>query len=157
MNVAAIGTSIFVAYVQVQQDPDAADGVPFPANEVHGGGARRIVEFDTDGKFIAQWNDGGRLNAPWGMVMAPSTFGTASGHLLVGNFGDFDVGGSHGAIVEFDTASHSAVDVLRNPDGTPLLVPGIWGMVSATATVLATRMRCTTPPVPMAKLTACLE
>lgn len=128
-NVAAIGTSIFVAYVQVQQDPDAADGTPFPANEVHGPSAGRIVEFDPDGKFIAQWNDGGRLNAPWGMALAPASFGTASSRLLVGNFGDYDLGGSHGAIVEFDTTSRRAVDVLRDTVGKPLLVPGIWGMV----------------------------
>jgi len=128
-NVAAIGTSIFVAYVQVQQDPNAADGIPFPANEVHGPSAGRIVEFDVDGKLIAVWNDAGRLNAPWGMALAPAGFGTASNTLLVGNFGDYDAGGSHGAIVAFDTTTHSATDVLRNPDGTPLLVPGIWGMV----------------------------
>jgi uncharacterized protein (TIGR03118 family) len=128
-NVAAIGSSIFVAYVQVQQDPSAADGVPFPANEVHGSGAGRIVEFDTDGKLIAVWNDGGRLNAPWGMALAPANFGTASNQLLVGNFGDYDEGGSHGAIVAFNTTTRSAVDVLRNPDGTPLLVNGIWGIV----------------------------
>jgi uncharacterized protein (TIGR03118 family) len=128
-NVAAIGTSIFVAYVQVQQDPAAADGVPFPANEVHGPSAGRIVEFDADGKFIAQWNDGGRLNAPWGMTLAPATFGSASNRLLVGNFGDFDEGGSHGAIAAFDTATRKVVDVLRDTTGKPLLVPGIWGMV----------------------------
>jgi uncharacterized protein (TIGR03118 family) len=128
-NVAAIGSSIFVAYVQVQQDPNAVDGVPFPANEVHGPSAGRIVEFDVDGKLIAVWNDGGRLNAPWGMAMSPTGFGTASNRLLVGNFGDYDVGGSHGAVVEFDTTSKAAVDVLRNSDGSPLLLPGIWGMV----------------------------
>jgi uncharacterized protein (TIGR03118 family) len=128
-NVAALGSSIFVAYVQVQQDPNAAQGVPYPGNEVHGLSAGRIVEYDVDGNLIAVWNDGGRLNAPWGMVMSPADFGTASNQLLVGNFGDFDVGGSHGAILEFDTVSKSAVDVLRNPDGTPLLIPGIWGMV----------------------------
>ncbi|MEJ0005174.1 MAG: TIGR03118 family protein [Steroidobacteraceae bacterium] len=128
-NVAAIGTSIFVAYVPVQQDPDAADGVPLPANEVHAPGAGRIVEFDVDGKLIKVWNDGGRLNAPWGMAQAPANFGTASNQLLVGNFGDDDLGGSHGAITGFDMTKQAAEDVLRNPDGTPLLVPGIWGIV----------------------------
>jgi len=128
-NIAAIGTSLFVAYVQVQQDPNAADGIPYPGNEVHGLSAGRIVEFDVDGNLIDVWNDGGRLNAPWGMTMAPADFGTASNQLLVGNFGDFDVGGSHGAIAAFETTTRSVVDVLRNADGSPLLVPGIWGMV----------------------------
>jgi uncharacterized protein (TIGR03118 family) len=128
-NIAAIGTSLFVAYVQVQQDPNAADGIPFPGNEVHGLSAGRLVEFDVDGNLIAVWNDGGRLNVPWGITMAPADFGTASNQLLVGNFGDFDAGGSHGAIVAFDTTTRKATDVLRNADGSPLLVPGVWGMV----------------------------
>jgi uncharacterized protein (TIGR03118 family) len=63
------------------------------------------------------------------MAMAPADFGTASNELLVGNFGDFDIGGFHGAIAAFDPTTHSVVDVLRTADGSPLLVPGIWGMV----------------------------
>ena len=96
---------------------------------MHASGAGRIAEFDLDGKLIAVWNDRGLLNAPWGMSKAPGNFGALSNTLLVGNFGDFDEGGSLGAIAAFDTGSRSAVNVMRNPDGSPLLVPGIWGMV----------------------------
>jgi len=49
--------------------------------------------------------------------------------MLTGNFGDYDEGGSRGAIVAFDRTTHKALTVMRNPDGSPLLVPGIWGMV----------------------------
>jgi uncharacterized protein (TIGR03118 family) len=87
------------------------------------------IEFDTDGNLIAVWNDAGRLNAPWGMAMASADFGTASSQLLLGNFGDFDVGGSNGAIAAFDTTTRRVVDVLRNVDGSPPFDPGIWGMV----------------------------
>ena len=128
-NVELIGTSIFVAFAQVQQNPAAAVGTPWPANEVHAPGAGRIAEFDLDGKLIAVWNDGGLLNAPWGMAKAPGDFGALSNTLLVANFGDYDKGGSLGAIVAFDRGSRSAVNVMRNSDGSPLLVPGIWGMV----------------------------
>ena len=34
-----------------------------------------------------------------------------------------------GAITAFDTGSRLAVNYLRDADGAPLLVPGIWGMV----------------------------
>jgi uncharacterized protein (TIGR03118 family) len=128
-NVEQIGGSIYVAYAQVQQDPARVAGTPWPANEVHAPGAGRIAQFDLDGKLIATWNDKGLLNAPWGMALAPANFGPLSNTLLVGNFGDYDEGGSMGAITAFDTGSHVAVNYLRDADGAPLLVPGIWGMV----------------------------
>lgn len=128
-NVQVIGSSVFVAYVQVKQDPGAAAGTPWPANEVHAPGAGRLAQFGLDGQLVAVWDGGGLLNAPWGMAQAPANFGALSSTLLVGNFGDYDTGGSKGAIVAFDTGMHRAVNVVRNPDGSPLLVPGIWGMV----------------------------
>ncbi|MDB5820060.1 MAG: sorting protein [Rhizobacter sp.] len=128
-NVQLIGTSVFVAYAKVQQDPAAAAGTPWPANEVHAPGAGRVAEFDLDGKLIKAWDDRGLLNAPWGLAMAPATFGALSRTLLVGNFGDYDDGGSQGAITAFDSSSRQAVNVMRDAAGAPLLVPGIWGMV----------------------------
>jgi uncharacterized protein (TIGR03118 family) len=128
-NVQVIGSSVFVAYAQVQQDPSAASSTPWPANEVHAPGAGRIAEFDLDGKLITTWNDKGLLNAPWGLAKAPGDFGALSNTLLVGNFGDYDEGGSQGAITAFDTGTHQAVNYVRDPGGAPLLVPGIWGMV----------------------------
>ena len=127
-NIQFVGTSLFVMYAQVQQNPAAAVGTPWPANEVHAPGAGRIAEFDLDGKLVATWNDHGMLDAPWGIVQAPADFGALSNTLLVGNFGDYDDGGERGAITAFDTGSRNAVNVARNPDGTPLLVAGIWGM-----------------------------
>jgi len=44
--------------------------------------------FDTSGKLLGRVATKGPLNAPWGLAMAPSTFGAASGDLLVGNFGN---------------------------------------------------------------------
>ncbi len=128
-NVGLIGSSIFVAYAQVQQDPNRAAGTPLPAAEVHAPGAGRIAEFDLNGKLIAVWDDKGLLNAPWGIALAPGNFGALSGTLLVGNFGDYDAGGSLGAITAFDASAKRAVNVVRGMDGAPLLVPGIWGMV----------------------------
>ncbi|MET0382679.1 MAG: TIGR03118 family protein [Burkholderiaceae bacterium] len=127
-NVQLVGASLFVTYAQVQQDPSQPAGTPWPANEVHAAGAGRLAEFDLDGKLIAVWDDRGLLNAPWGIALAPAHFGALSNTLLVGNFGDDDEGGGTGAIAAFDTGSHRAVNVARNPDGSPLQAPGIWGM-----------------------------
>lgn len=127
-NIQLVGTSLFVPYAQVQQDPAMPVGTPWPANEVHAPGAGRLAEFDLDGQLIAVWSDGGRLDAPWGIAMAPANFGALSNTLLVGNFGDYDGDSNQGSITAFDTSTRRAVNVVRNPDGTPLLVPGIWGM-----------------------------
>jgi len=128
-NVQVINSAVFVTYVQVQQDPNAATGVPWPAKEVHAPGAGRLAQFDLDGKLVAVWDGGGLLNAPWGLALAPGNFGALSNTLLVGNFGDYDAGGSKGAITAFDLSTRKAVNYLRNPDGSPLLLPGLWGMV----------------------------
>ncbi len=128
-NVQLIGQSLFVAYAQVQQDPRAAVGTPWPANEVHAAGAGRIAEFDLDGWLIAVWDDRGLLDAPWGLALAPANFGALSGTLLVGNFGDDDSGSPRGALTAFDTGARRAVNYVRDAAGAPLQVPGVWGLV----------------------------
>lgn len=88
-----------------------------------------VAQFDRDGNFIRRLqvrldadpladND---LRAPWGLAVAPPNFGPHSNHMLVANFGD-------GSIAAFDLESGRFVDFLRNPDGSPLLVDGIWGL-----------------------------
>jgi uncharacterized protein (TIGR03118 family) len=75
-NVQNIGGDIFVAY--------APPGRPSQIVAELGAGA--VAIFDEDGNFIKQLVAGSRLAAPWGMAMAPPSFGRFSNHLLVGNF-----------------------------------------------------------------------
>jgi len=49
-------------------------------------GAGTIAIFTEDGTFIKQLDGGHHLAAPWGMALAPLSFGKFSNHLLVGNF-----------------------------------------------------------------------
>lgn len=128
-NVQLVGQSLFVAYAQVQQDPRAAVGTPWPAHEVHAAGAGRIAEFDLDGRLVAVWDDRGLLDAPWGLALAPANFGALSGTLLVGNFGDDGSGSPRGALTAFDTGARRAVNYVRDAAGAPLQVPGVWGIV----------------------------
>ena len=44
--------------------------------------------YDTAGNFLQRLVTGGQLNSPWGLAIAPATFGAFGGDLLVGNFGD---------------------------------------------------------------------
>jgi len=61
------------------------------------------------------------LNAPWGVVAAPASFGSFGGDILVGNFGD-------GTISAFDTTG-KFVGQLTNTSGNVLVNPGLWDMV----------------------------
>jgi uncharacterized protein (TIGR03118 family) len=106
-------TQLYVAYAK--QDADAED-------DVNGAGLGLIDIFDTSGQFLTHLvATGGSLNAPWGMAVAPMDFGTLSGALLVGNFGD-------GTINAFDPAKGTYLTTLTDPTGKPFAMPGLWGI-----------------------------
>jgi hypothetical protein len=64
---------------------------------------------------------GGQLNAPWGVVATPATFGTFSNAIFVGNFGD-------GTINAFDTTGKFLGQV-TDTASKPIVNPGLWDMV----------------------------
>ena len=78
-NVQVIGSSIYVAYAL--QDANKED-------EQAGAGLGFLTQFDLNGNFVRRVTSGGALNAPWGLALAPASFGDLGGLLLVGNFGD---------------------------------------------------------------------
>ena len=112
-GIQAIGNQILVAYAK--QDAQADD-------EVAGAGLGAVDVFDTAGTLTARLiAPGGKLNAPWGMVLAPADFGTFSNDLLVGNFGD-------GTINAFDPATGAWLGALAASNGTPIAIEGLWGI-----------------------------
>ena len=50
-----------------------------------------VDEFDTAGNFIQRIATNGPINAPWGLAIAPASFGTFGGDLLVGNLLDSEI------------------------------------------------------------------
>ena len=78
-NIQNLGDKLYVTYAQ--QDPLSPD-------EVAGPGMGLVDEYDLQGNLLARIATGGSLNAPWGMAIAPPSFGAMAGALLVGNFGD---------------------------------------------------------------------
>ena len=68
---------------------------------------------------------GGKLNAPWGMAIAPSNFGKFSKALLVGNFGD-------GKINAFNPNTGAFVGTVSDATGHPLTFPGLWAIFFGT-------------------------
>jgi uncharacterized protein (TIGR03118 family) len=121
-NTQALNGSIFVTY-------DKAD--PATGREAVGPGLGIVDEFSTDGHLISRVASGGALNAPWGLAIAPSSWGSAAGSLLVGNFGDgriniFAKEGSH-------FARHVTGQVRDASTGKPFAEPGLWGLLPGTA------------------------
>jgi len=111
-NVQNLNGTLYVAYAQ--QDAAKED-------EVAGAGFGFVDSFDLQGNFLGRIASGGTLNAPWGLAIAPSSFGALAGDLLVGNFGD-------GRINIFDASSHALVGQVQNGSGAPLEIDGLWAL-----------------------------
>jgi uncharacterized protein (TIGR03118 family) len=111
-NIQNLGGTLYVAYAL--QDADKED-------ELAGPGRGFVSSFDLEGNFLGRVASAGTLDAPWGLAIAPSSFGALAGALLVGNFGD-------GRINAFDAASHAFLGQLAAADGTPLAIDGLWAL-----------------------------
>jgi uncharacterized protein (TIGR03118 family) len=110
-----IGGNIFVTYAK--QDADAHD-------DVAGQGLGFVDEYDADGTLIGRVATHGQLNSPWGLAMAPASFGRFGGDLLVGNFGD-------GQITAFERESDGTFaprGQLRSASGGVLTIDGLWAL-----------------------------
>ncbi len=119
---------VFVAYAKSQPDPEdptkffAAEEDAIAAEEEGDRPARgKVAMFDLRGTLVTTFDDG-RLNAPWGLAIAPDDFGPASDALLVGNFG------GAGRIAAYDIASGAFLDYLRRPDDSLVEIEGLWGL-----------------------------
>jgi hypothetical protein len=108
-----INNQIYVAYAM--QDAAKHDAMP-------GAGLGQVDIFDMNGRFVSTFvAAGGQLNAPWGIVATPATFGPFPNAILVGNFGD-------GTINAFDTTG-KFLGQLTNSSSAVLVNPGLWDMV----------------------------
>jgi uncharacterized protein (TIGR03118 family) len=112
-NIESFGDKLYVAYAKTT----ATRG-----EEAVGAGMGYVAEYDFDGNLQRMLQGRGKLNAPWGMAVAPENFGPASGQLLVGNFGD-------GTIVGFDVGSGNQTDYLRMANGDPVAIDGLWDIM----------------------------
>src|SRR5205085_1907601 len=56
-------------------------------SDVKGKGNGFVDEFNTSGKLVRRFSHVGALNSPWGLAIAPPSFGKLAGDILVGQFG----------------------------------------------------------------------
>jgi uncharacterized protein (TIGR03118 family) len=109
-NIVPIGNRLFVTYAV--QDADAHDDVAGQANGI-------VDTYAFNGQMLARFAQHGQLDSPWGVALAPATFGEAAGKLLIGNFGN-------GHINIFDPDSGQFVNKLRDTHGQALVIDGLW-------------------------------
>src|SRR5712692_3489377 len=118
-GIQALAGSIFVTYAK--QDAAKKD-------DVAGGGAGYVDQFTTDGQFVAHVASGGRKNAPpnapWGLALAPSSFGVFSGDLLIGNFGN----GRVSAYQDRGGGKWVFKGQIRRGDQTLVTIDGLWAI-----------------------------
>jgi len=114
-NIQMLGDRLYVAWAENSYEIDE------PTEEIPGAGFGRISVYDRDGKLLQDFTEHDELNAPWGMAIAPDSFGAFAGALLVANFGD-------GTITGFDVKTGASLGYLRDSQGEVISIDGIWGL-----------------------------
>lgn len=111
-NIQRIGQKLYVTYAK--QGDDGRD-------DVAGVGNGFVYVFSLDGQLLTRLIEGGALNSPWGVTIAPEFFGSFSQALLVANFGE-------GTINAYDSCSGQWLGSIADTNGKALVLPGLWGL-----------------------------
>ena len=113
-----IGGKLYVTFAK--QDAAKHDDAARPGNGF-------VDVFGPNGDLLQRLVSRDRLDSPWAVTMAPSTFGAFGGDILVGNFGD-------GRINAYDPTTGEHLGQLMSPAGGPITIDGLWGLRFAPAT-----------------------
>jgi uncharacterized protein (TIGR03118 family) len=111
-NVSVMDGKLYVTFAQ--QDATKHD-------DVRGAGHGFVDVFDLDGNNPMRLISNGELDSPWGLQIAPASFGAFAGDLLVGNFGD-------GRINAYDATTGAFEGALLGTDGKPLSITDLWAI-----------------------------
>jgi uncharacterized protein (TIGR03118 family) len=106
-NVQNLAGNLFVTYA-AQSGPGAGQGF--------------VDIFDLSGNLLTRLISDGVLNSPWGLALAPATFGEFGGALLVGNNGD-------GHINAFNPTTGAFLGTLQDGLGNPIVNAGLWSLI----------------------------
>ncbi len=115
-NIQVINNQLYVTYAKQKANK---------MDDTSGAGNGYIDVYNTAGDLVKRFASQGTLNSPWGITLAPTSFGTVDGTILVGNFGD-------GTINMFD-ATGTYLGQLKN-NGNVISIQGLWALSLNTAT-----------------------
>ena len=111
-NIQNLNGVLYVTYAK--QKPDKHD-------DQSGPGFGFVDAYDLNGNLLRRVASGGALNSPWGLAIAPASFGNFHNNLLVGNFGD-------GRINAFSLSTGAFRGQLKSETSAPIDIPGLWGL-----------------------------
>ena len=113
-NIQNIGGSLYVMYAKVGTGGMPEDGV----------GNGFVRRFNTDGvRDLTFGINNGPLNSPWGVAIAPSTFGIFGGALLIGNFGE-----GNPSIHAFNPTTGAFLGTIQNESGNGIVIDELWAL-----------------------------
>ena len=75
---------------------------------------------------------------PWGIVLAPSSFGSFSNDLLIGNFGN-------GEILAYDATTDMFLGTLDGANGQPLVNDHLWALETRAPSAVSTERPISQP------------
>jgi uncharacterized protein (TIGR03118 family) len=91
-------------------------------DDTAGPGHGFVDVFTNTGAFVRRLVTRGALNSPWGLALAPRSFGRFGGDLLVGNFGN-------GLINAYNATNGAWLGRLSQRNGLPIQIDGLWGLM----------------------------
>ena len=113
-NIQNLGGSLYVTYAKLGMD----------GRDVEGVGNGFVRKFNTDGvRDLTFAINQGQLNSPWGLTIAPATFGIFGGALLVGNFGD-----GNPSIHAYNPSTGAFLGTLQNEGGAGIEIDELWAL-----------------------------
>jgi|GEM_PF-524042 len=113
-NIQNIGGFLYVMYAKVGPDGDDEEGV----------GNGFVRKFTTNGVLVGGFViNNGALNSPWGIALAPASFGIFGGALLVGNFGE-----GNPSIHAYNPTTGGFLGTLQNENGDGIEIDELWAL-----------------------------
>ncbi|MDX6270760.1 MAG: hypothetical protein QOD28_1983 [Acidobacteriota bacterium] len=114
-NIQAIGSSLYVTYAKV-----GANGL-----DEEGVGNGFVRRFNLNGvRDLTFGINNGALNSPWGVTLAPASFGIFGGALLVGNFGR-----GNPSIHAYNPTTGAFLGTLQDEGGNGIVIDELWALV----------------------------
>jgi uncharacterized protein (TIGR03118 family) len=113
-NIQNLGGSLYVTYAKVGAGGTSEAGV----------GNGYVRKFNTDGvRDLTFAINQGALNAPWGVAIAPASFGIFGGALLVGNFGE-----GNPSIHAYNPTTGAFLGTIQDESGTGIAIDELWAL-----------------------------
>lgn len=113
-NIQNLGGSLYITYAKVGIDGEAESGV----------GNGYVRKFNTDGvRDLTFAINNGALNSPWGVTIAPGSFGIFGGALLVGNFGE-----GNPSIHAYNPTTGAFLGTLQDESGNGIVIDELWSL-----------------------------